>query len=536
MRKIKARNQSTFPGMESWQGSLSPKKVKLLKKTWAGTFQTHILPKLPVERFSKEYSSSMGRPTKELYTVMGVALLQQFFNLTDERTLEELAFNQQWHFALDNYDVEDHVVSEKTLWTVRNLLAKTNMGHEIFTITVDYLIQYFNVDTRLQRMDSVHVHSNMARLGRVRLMARVVSKFLTNLRRHDKALFNALAPRFNERYLLKKSGQHFSDVKPTDTQVRLKDIADDLYDLITLFKANKSAKKLYSFGLMERVFKEQCTVDTENQVVVVDNKQVPSNSLQNPSDVDASYDGHKGQGYQIQIMETHSEKAKSPDDEPRLDLITYVNVEPAHGHDSKAVQPALSDVSQRGISPEELTADTLYGSEDNIEKAKGVATELIAPTPGKGSSKGYTDFELNEEDDIVSCPSGKAPEKIKKNKRKGSWTALWKKSVCEACPLLEQCIVKKGKRFYRLQYLKRDIKIWKRRKHEESEVFKNKYNMRAGIEASISRVIHQTGARRLRYRGLARMSFGETMKVLAINMFRTTKYRMRCEQLSLQVG
>jgi len=36
-------------------------------------------------------------------------------------------------------------------------------------------------------------------------------------------------------------------------------------------------------------------------------KDISSDSLQNPSDPDATYDGHKGQGHQIQIMETYTE-------------------------------------------------------------------------------------------------------------------------------------------------------------------------------------------------------------------------------------
>ena len=38
-------------------------------------------------------------------------------------------------------------------------------------------------------------------------------------------------------------------------------------------------------------------------------KEVPSDSLQIPSDPDAGYSGHKGQGYQVQILETYSREA-----------------------------------------------------------------------------------------------------------------------------------------------------------------------------------------------------------------------------------
>ena len=533
MQKIKDRNQLTFDGMPSWKGSLSPRKVKLLEKTWAETFQKHILPKLPIEKLSQQYSTSLGRPSKELYTVMGAVILQQFFDLTDQRTLEELAFNQQWHYALDNYDVDDQVISERTLWNVRKLLTVSEAGHQIFNTIVDHLIEHFAVDTSHQRLDSVHVHSNMARLGRVRLLSKVITKFLRNLKRHQLPLYTDLDERYRERYLDEKGSGYFGEVKPTETRIRLQEIAEDLYALITLYSDNESVMGLYSYGLMSRIFGEHCQLDSEARVCVVPDQAVPSDSLQNPSDVDAGYDGHKGQGYQVQVLETHAEKAKSKGDEPRLDLVTHVAVEPAHVHDVNAVGPALQDVSDRGSRPQELVADTLYGSQANVESARADGTDLITPVYGRSSREDFQGFEFNEDYDVISCPAGNAPSEIRVNKRKGSKTALWKKEVCAQCPLQSQCRVKKGKKSNRFIYLEKVVKLWQRRAYEQTDVFKDKYRMRAGVEASISRIIQQTGARRLRYRGLKRMSFAETMKVLAINMFRTTDY---CSRMLPQVA
>ncbi len=535
MQKIKNRKQLTFEGMPSWKGSLSERKVKLLKKTWAGVFQEHILPNLPIDRLASHFSTELGRPSKELYTVVGATVLQQFFDLTDLRTLDELAFNQQWHYALDNYDVDDQVVSERTLWNVRNLMVNDDSGKEAFNTVVDHLVKHFNIDTSLQRIDSVHVHSNMAKLGRVRILSRVITRFLRNCKRHHRKLYDKLDERFSARYLDEKDQGYFGEVKPSETRIRLQEIAEDLYELISLFSKDEAVNSLYSYGLMERVFREHCQLDPEAVVSVVANKDVPSDSLQNPSDVDASYDGHKGQGYQVQVMETHTEKAKTKDDAPRLDLFTHVSVEPAHAHDTNAIEPALKDVGERGNSPQELAADTLYGSQDNVEIAQAGGTELIAPVYGKSSREDFTGFEFNDEYDIIDCPAGEAPNRVKSNKRKGSKTALWEKDICARCPMQSQCRVREGKRFYLLSYTEKVIKLWLRREYEQTDEFKARYNMRAGVEASISRIISQTGARRLRYRGLKRMSFAEIMKVLAVNMFRTTNYILSGGEMLPQV-
>jgi hypothetical protein len=143
---------------------------------------------------------------------------------------------------------------------------------------------------------------------------------------------------------------------------------------------------------MQRTFSEHCSIENE-KVEIKAAKEISADSLQNPSDPDASYDGHKGQGYQVQIMETHSNKPQENAAESEetsdanatesLELITHVRVEPAHCHDSKAIEPALDDVKERHILPKELEADTLYGSHKNKEKAAEQDVELVAPTPGK---------------------------------------------------------------------------------------------------------------------------------------------------------
>ncbi|MCD4817369.1 MAG: hypothetical protein K8S23_01610 [Candidatus Cloacimonetes bacterium] len=69
----------------------SPKKLKLLENSWAGVFRVHILPLLPAKQIFELYSLYHGRPTKELYTVIGAVVLQQFFDLTDPKTVKELS-------------------------------------------------------------------------------------------------------------------------------------------------------------------------------------------------------------------------------------------------------------------------------------------------------------------------------------------------------------------------------------------------------------------------------------------------------------
>ena len=148
---------------------LSPKRRGLLDQSWSGLFRNEILRQLPVNELKANFSKVMGRPTKELYTMLGVILLQQAHNLTDEETIFQLAFNIQWHYALNITDESDEAkyFSLKTLWNFRQLVIENKLDSILFDKVTDRLAKCFNVNTDKQRIDSVHIKSNMRRLGRI---------------------------------------------------------------------------------------------------------------------------------------------------------------------------------------------------------------------------------------------------------------------------------------------------------------------------------------------------------------------------------
>ncbi len=533
MIKIRPRNISYFKGMEPWRGRLNKKKIELLQKSWAGVFKDHILQTLPIEEVSKQYSSSMGCPSKDLVTVIGACVLQQIFDFTDVETRDQLAFNEQWHYALDNFNVDDHVISLKTLWNMRNLLVKNDLSKQAFNHATDKLAEVYQVDTRFQRLDSVHIHSNMAQLGRVRLLSRTITSFLRNLKRHDKELYNSAdLSELRSRYEKEKNDTYFGNVKPSGSNQRLEEIAQDLHYLIDYFSEHLSITSMNSYKLLRRVFSEQCSLE-EEQVIVKAAKEVSSDSIQNPCDPDAGYDGHKGQGYQVQLMETYSKKETNCDlerEESSLNLITYVEVESADHHDSAALEPALAEVESRDMSPDELSADALYGSDANRQKASEYGVDLISPVPGRKPERDLSSFVFNEDNrEIEQCPSGNTPWKIKHNK-KDSITAIWSQETCESCSIKDKCPVIQSKQGYRLNYKKKNVRTILRRQEEQSAAFKEKYRYRSGIEATNSRYIQMTGARRLRYRGLDRIDYAAKLKALGINIFRAARHELfgRC--------
>ena len=524
MINIKDHRQLTM--FDQW-AFLGPKRRRMLDLGWPGLFREHLLCELPVDQIRSCYRQGIGRPSKELYTILGVMVLQQSMDLNDLEAIEQLSYNIQWHYALNITEDSDEAkyVSEKTLWTMRQLLTLRGLDKTIFDNVTAKLAKVFSVDIQKQRLDSVHIKSNMRRLGRISIFAQTIRGFLVNLKRRFPELHNTILPAVLERYTSCKALSAFALTKPSESEKTLQTVSSDLFDLIEQFKEQPDVCAMRTYKLMQRVLDEQCNVQSDGNarsVVVKAPKQVPSDSLQNPSDPDATYSGHKGQGYQVQVMESYTETQDPNKKEPSLNLITHVQVEKACEHDSHALLPAIKDVQQRGLGPKSVVADTLYGSIINEDAAKAAQVELIAPV-AKAGKNDLSSFEFDASARVIACHAGHRPVKIKR--KKDRFTASFALDHCRSCPHAENCPVQQGKRNNYLRYSHKEFRLAMRRALMKTDSFIDAYRWRAGVEATMSQYDRLTGVKRLRVRGFDAVRFYATLKAAGLNMLRAAAVR-----------
>jgi len=453
-------------------------------------------------------------------------VLQQMQDLSDEETVYQMAFNQQWHYALDITDTSDHAtyLCEKTLWNFRNIMTENNLDIYVFNQTTEKLAQVFNVDTEKQRLDSVHIKSNMRHLSRIGIFAKSIHTFLVNLKRHYPKLLGQIEPGIVDRYLAKKALSCFSIVKPSESATTLDQVSRDLYSLVGQFSAKQQILSMHSYKLLERVLQEQCTVvessdDAVDSVAVKAPRKISRESLQNPSDSDAGYSSHKGKGYQVQVMETYTQENDPEKKAQQLNLITHVDVEPASAPDAHALLPAIESTKARDLSPQEVLCDKAYGGEDNCQAAREQGVEIISPVMGIAEkTHGLVSFTYNDQGEVISCAQGHKPLKVKKHKNR--YSAVFSSEHCSTCPFLSQCNVKKGKQRYFLNYDDKARRCAQRRAHEQTDAFKDRYRWRAGVEATLSEYDRRTGVKQLRVRGMKAVRFCAVLKVTAVNILR----------------
>lgn len=516
---------------DPWE-HLGPKRRRLLDRSWAGVFREHLLVHLPVGELARHFADNFGRPSKDLHVALGVLILQQLHDLTDEQTVEALAFNIAWHYALDIRNDSDAYICERTLRNYRGKIIQLELDQLLFRSLTDQLIQAIGVDTSQQRLDSTAVRSAVRSLTRLGILVEAISKYLRELRRRLPELYELVDAAVVRKYVVRQGDGCFADTRPSESKRRLPEAAREIHELLQQFRATK-ASELESFQLLEQVFREQCelTDDVADPVAVKAPQEIPCDNVLNPADPDVSYNKQRGAGYLVQVMETFAEDDSSPACENsrcQPDLITHVAVGKMTVHDKDALEPALKDTGDRGVKPKQLLADSHYGSNDCLAKGKQLGVEVVAPSmPAKGKQQGkltLEDFELDEVGRVISCPAGQEP--LETSIADVRLQVLFDASICARCPHRQRCPMSAaGRKQRRYQYTHDRVRQRQRRLKDASGQFRHRYRWRAGVEATMSRFKHQMGMAKLRVRGMAKVTYAAMLRALGLNILRVAAFK-----------
>jgi hypothetical protein len=526
------RDHHTGDLFDPW-AFLGQKRRLLLERSWAGVFREHLLRHLPVAELAPHFRRAFGRRSKDLYAALGALILQQLHDLTDAQTAEAIALHLGWQYALDIRSDDDAYLCERTLRNYRALLIEHQLEEVLFRTLTDRLIAVIGVDTSKQRLDSTAIRSAIRGLTRLGILVESISKFLRGLRRPQAYLYEQVDPEVIHRYVEREGPGCFASTKPSESKRRLPEAAADLHALIVQFRPTIAAD-LARFAILVRVFGEQCelieTVGTNSTIRVKDPDEIPCDNVLNPADPDARYNAHRGFGYLVQVMETFSTEEGDDRNAPstKPDLITHVAVGPMNTHDSSALEPAMADVTARGICPEVLLGESHYGSTENMQKASQQQVELVSPAmPPKGSKQDkltLENFELDDQGLIVRCPEGHAPVLSSIGPEK--LQVLFEPSICGSCARHRDCCAAPGKRREdRYQYSHDRVQQRARRLQDRTEDFRERYRWRAGIEGTMARYKHQVGMGRLRVRGRKAVRYVAFLRALGLNIHRISAYR-----------
>lgn len=502
---------------DPYDSYLTPKTRKRLLDGWAGVFRHVILEILPAKNIAEHFSPTMGRPTKELYSMAGLVLIADFNNWTKQQAADAYSFNAMVQYAL-NLDPTAHDFCERSFERYVELFEEDEQAKSVMDEVTGELVRLLGIKIDQQRLDSTHICSNMASFGRTRLMGVAVKRFLTQLKRHDVEAYESLDEKLRSRYVpsqaqmfagTKKDAKSFSKLRQT--------VAEDMHSLVKRFHGNVSHNNRDTYKALERIFYEQCEV-TENRIKV--KTKTGCDVMQNPSDPDATYDGHKGPGYQVQLSETCNS-------ENEVQLITSAIPQTACRSDGGSVGEVLGDLENNNLLPDTMLADTAYCGDDNVQLAESKNVELVGPVAGNSDyddeKLSVDDFDIDEtSEEVRRCANGCEPESSEHNVETGKTKTVMKNSDCAGCEFAGLCPVKKIAGRYVLVHTPKQRRLAARRKEEATEIFPERYKIRGGIEATNSGVKRKTGLGQLRVRGAPAVHTAIYMKVTGWNILRAS--------------
>jgi hypothetical protein len=502
--------------------SFSDRLRKKIANSWAEVFRNDVLVHIQEDAFAHLYCDDNGRPNFPIALLVALSLIKELRNLTDAQLFEAFHFDLLVHHAL-GIAADEVTVAERTMYNFRARAAGDPAVLQVFEELTDRMLSSLALCTDVQRLDSTQVSSNMVHLSRLALFVQTMERFAAKLTPEQVAL---LPEAIQERYL-ERAGS-FADTTGANSRRRLGQAAQDLAFLVDRFEADPQLRDLPAYRLLVRLFREQCAVqDTGGEAVVVlkEPSDIASDSLQAPSDPDATYSHHKGKGYQVQIAET------CHPDNP-VELITHVAVEGAHESDHNALLPCIEATHERGIGPGQLLADTSYSSGDNLVASAEKGVDLVAPTPGTvdPDNLSLADFAFEEDRmDIARCPEGQRPTRQGSNRKGDCQIVRFDASRCQACECEGSCPA--GKNNATLRFSINDYALALSRAREQTAEFKQFYKLRSGIEATNAALKTAHGFEKLWARGRDRVTFAVLMKTLALNFKRYA--RVRCAQMAM---
>jgi hypothetical protein len=481
---------------DPFQGVIPPAGRKIIENGWQGVFRHAILEVMPVGELAKHFSNSLGAPTKELYSMAGLVFLADFFDWNTQEAIEAYIFHNDVQYALNT---EPGVtLCTRSLERYQRLFRDNDLAAQVFDKVTTRLVDALDLGVYRQRLDSTHVFSHMATFGRTKLMAVAIKRFFTQLQRHDSDAYTALPDDFRQRYAPAQS-RLFADAKDAVARARYRQqAAEDLHFIITRFADRPDHTSRSTYKAMITIFGQQCELSGEKIVVKA---KTGSDCIQNPSDLGASYSGHKGPGYQVQIAETCV-----PSNE--VQLITGMLPQTASEPDADAVVPMIDQLDQAGRKPEEMLADTLYTGDENVQAAAARGVDLVGPVPGRAPEAepeaiSVDDFAWDERTGLIdACPAGHQPTSCSYDAETARTQLEMPASACSECPLRKQCPIKStndGK--FTLDVSDKERRLAGRRVEEATEVFKERYAPRSGIESTNSGLKNRLGLGQLRVRG-----------------------------------
>jgi transposase len=378
------------------ESRLSKAARSLLDESWAPGFRKEILPLLmQSERDFAELYSEKGRPNWSVGRMLGICLLQEMLNLSDQEALNSYSFDIRWHYALC-VDEDNDYLSRRSLVEFRRRLVQIDpqmkMMQQIFERVSNSAITKLGISINEQRVDSTLIISNIRTKGLLELLRKTLENFCNGLDEQNKALL----PKQITAWLDETRNGWFAAGDKNQRREKKLRLCTWLYQVKQIYKDVDKVNHTEAYLLVVRILNEHCEVvesnseqsqtgdkdsgatktpnHTDSEVdfqIRMHKPEHPGLSLQSPYDPDAGC-GHKGPGYHLHVVETCNNQDSA-------EIITGYELFSAGRSDKGKGLDILQLLIQRGHGPQTIFMDAGYPTANTIKAIVELGIELMAP-------------------------------------------------------------------------------------------------------------------------------------------------------------
>ena len=496
-------------------------------------FRDQIHPVLEEKRGALDamYDPAIGRPEIDPVLLTGLTMLQFMEKLPDRQTIERLRFDVRWRLAL-GLSADADGVDASTLCRFRARMAKYAQARLVMDAGLEAMRRAgYLSQRRAVRIDSTHVLGQLADLSRLECVRETLRLGLTFLGNWDDG--TTWEPWFT-RYA-ERNPQHLRQASATHLRLTMEQAGKDMCEILKrTIPLGAVVCKAEPVQLLRRVFEEQFEITGAGEVA--QRKVTPSGAVHNPHDAEAQWSKKRNTewvGYKLQVAETAPEQPR-PRGEPTDAVITAMLIQPAITSDQNSIPSVLqahAEVIEE--SPETVFADAGYINAPALERAENAGYELCGPAaapPHSGTRFGSDSFAVDILNRTAVCPNGKTSCECSRIAESGRQAVyyyfVWSKSDCETCPMAKRCLSKRklGQR-RTLQVGEKHMIVQTRRQLCRTPEYQCRMRRRNGIEGTQSECVRGYGARRCRYRGLARTTLQMQFVGAACNLRRWANRR-----------
>jgi len=489
--------------------NLTERERRILDASWAKPFAEKIFPRIDESRFDVLYCSDNGRPNTPVNVIIGALILKELMRDTDEELLDEVTFDSRYQYALHLTSYDEIPFSDRTVSRFRErlYLHELDTGEDLLKGEIEHLASEFSkmmkINGKLKRMDSAMVSSNCKKMGRLELMYTCVANMV-------KAIVSAGESSVLPKHLLEYTKENKNSVcyrlDSDEVLARQEEVAKDAMELYKIAMHMQYGRD--ELRLLERLLADQ----TDNGVLKK-GKAIQPDSLQNPSDEDATFRrkaGKEHHGYVVNVVEDCGDTKN---------IITHYDYDVNRHSDIAFADDAIAKL---GIQKEQVViiADGGYASAANFESAKKNNIELIATNlTGEKPPSIITEFHIGENSCIV-CPEGCTSGSSNYSEAKGQFRAHFDKATCECCSRCQECPVALQKKTSLLTLSQATIERARYAAKLSTEEYKEYARKRNGVEGIPSILRRRYGIDRIPVRGLLRTKVWIGFKIGAINVKR----------------